>query len=266
MREKILSAFPILVMAAIFCISLPAFATPASVTLEGDPGVWSTIIAFLSNDVVRTILLILGIAGVVIEIATVGSFGVFGVVGVISFVLYFMGNIWAGSMGTASVLLIIGGIVLIIIEIFVIPGFGVAGVAGAVAVLVSLIIAAPNPATAIWSVFIALAVAIGIIWITLKNKKTRKLWSKLILSNRTANKDGYIAADPSLPKYEGAKGIALTTLRPAGSAIFGGDKVDVVTQGEYIDEGSKIEVILIEGTRVVVRSILEISSDNEIVK
>ena len=56
-------------------------------------------IHFLTNDIVRTVLLIIGIAGVVIEIATVGSFGAFGTIGIIAFVLYFMGSIWAGSLG-----------------------------------------------------------------------------------------------------------------------------------------------------------------------
>ena len=48
-------------------------------------------------------------------------------------------------------------------------------------------------------------------------------------------------------------GIALTVLRPAGTALIDGSRLDVVTSGEYIDAGATVEVILVEGSRIVVR-------------
>jgi membrane-bound ClpP family serine protease len=44
-------------------------------------------------------------------------------------------------------------------------------------------------------------------------------------------------------------------LHPAGKARFGTQLVDVVTQGEYLDAGVKVEVIERRGNRVVVRAI-----------
>lgn len=263
MREKMLLILPFLLMATVLVLSLPALALNfASITVEGQSDLWTSVIVFLANDVVRTILLILGIAGVVIEVATVGSFGAFGAVGTVAFILYFLGNIWTGSLGVVSILLLVIGIVLIIMEIFVIPGFGISGIAGMVAVLVSLVIASPNPATAVWSVLIALTIAVAIIIFTLKNKKTRKFWHRLILFQKSEKDQGYISADPSLQKYLAAKGVALTVLRPAGSAMINGDKVDVVTSGEFIEPGSEVEVVLIEGTRVVVREIPRENREN----
>ena len=122
MRLGKMLVFTGLLIAVVVGLSLPALATsPATITVEGQADIWDHLFIFLTNDIVRTVLLIIGIAGVVIEIATVGSFGAFGTIGIIAFVLYFMGSIWAGSLGVGAVILLIGGIVLLLLEAFVIP-------------------------------------------------------------------------------------------------------------------------------------------------
>ncbi len=207
----------------------------------------------LTNPVVSTILLILGLTGVAVEIATVGSFGIFGAVGSLSFLLYFLGSFWYGSLSPLSLWLLVIGLALLAVEIFAIPGFGVCGVLGILSVLAALILAAPKPQEAIWSLLIALAVAAILIWLSLKNRRTRKLWKRLILSQRLDDAEGFVSADPALAHFLGEHGRSLTTLRPAGSARIGEEKVDVVTQGEFIEADRPIEVIQVEGVRVVVR-------------
>jgi membrane-bound serine protease (ClpP class) len=64
---------------------------------------------------------------------------------------------------------------------------------------------------------------------------------------------GLSAAD--LASLLGAIGVASTTLRPAGIARFGDDFVDVVSEGSFIEAGSRIQVIEIEGHRVVVKEV-----------
>lgn len=51
----------------------------------------------------------------------------------------------------------------------------------------------------------------------------------------------------------GARGVATSKLRPAGSAEIDGRTVDVLTLGEYVDAGTPVEVIGVEGTQVTVR-------------
>jgi membrane-bound ClpP family serine protease len=51
----------------------------------------------------------------------------------------------------------------------------------------------------------------------------------------------------------GETGIALTKLRPAGKAQINGRRVDVITQGQMLDEGCPVEVIEVSGIRIVVR-------------
>jgi membrane-bound serine protease (ClpP class) len=56
---------------------------------------------------------------------------------------------------------------------------------------------------------------------------------------------------PSLPI--GTLGTALTALRPAGIASFGGRRIDVVSEGDFIEAGEPLEIVRDEGTRVIVR-------------
>lgn len=224
-----------------------------SYTVEAEQSFQDRIGRFLSNPIVTTILLTLGIAGVVIEIVTAGSFGVFGAVGVLGFALYFIGAFFAGNLGWGAVILLAAGIILLLLEIFVIPGFGVPGILGILAILTSLCFVAPNFQHAVISLGIALVLAVIIIVITVKNKKTRQVWSKLILFQKQENAEGYVAPSSDLSRFLGQRGKSLTVLRPAGSAEIAGERVDVVTNGEYIEPNRPILVILVEGLRVVVK-------------
>ena len=51
------------------------------------------------------------------------------------------------------------------------------------------------------------------------------------------------------------KGIVLTPLRPVGMCGFGGQRVECVAEGGYVDKGKEIAVIDVESTQVTVREI-----------
>lgn len=51
----------------------------------------------------------------------------------------------------------------------------------------------------------------------------------------------------------GKEGAALTALRPAGTAVIEGRKVDVVSEGDFVSPGDPIVVVRDEGLRVLVR-------------
>jgi membrane-bound serine protease (ClpP class) len=57
------------------------------------------------------------------------------------------------------------------------------------------------------------------------------------------------------PVQLGLSGTAQTTLRPAGKAEFEGQVLDVVTQGDYIDPGTSIRVVGVDGLRVIVERV-----------
>lgn len=55
------------------------------------------------------------------------------------------------------------------------------------------------------------------------------------------------------PELVDQSGTALTNLRPSGTALIGGRRVDVVTEGPMVERGSPVQVVAVEGIRVVVR-------------
>ena len=207
-------------------------------------------IGFLSNPIVSGFLLLIGIAGLAIEIFTGGSFGIFGVAGILGFVLFFMGNFLAGHVTAAAVLLFGAGVLLIALEIFVLPGFGVAGIGGILAIFASIILAAPTVGQGIVTLVIALVGSVLLVVLSFKNRKTRKFWTKLQLHHTEA---GYTSSEGRFDHYQGKEGKAVTVLRPAGTAEIEGNRVDVVTHGEFLEPETPIEVILVEGARIVVR-------------
>ena len=80
----------------------------------------------------------------------------------------------------------------------------------------------------------------------------------MILGVRQENSAGYVAQGSNLSRFQDQTGIAASPLRPAGVAEIAGERVDVVTEGGFIPAGSRIQVIKVEGVRVVVKQINEV--------
>jgi membrane-bound serine protease (ClpP class) len=77
----------------------------------------------------------------------------------------------------------------------------------------------------------------------------------LVLKTGLSAAQGYAAAPESDMRWLGKRGRASSPLRPAGIAEIDGERVDVVSDGELIDAGQVIEVVRVDGNRVVVRRI-----------
>ena len=73
----------------------------------------------------------------------------------------------------------------------------------------------------------------------------------LILEHSQHAEAGWVASDTDT-SLEGAEGEVFTALRPAGTIIINGKRVDAVADGSFIDKGEKVRVIEIHGNRVVV--------------
>ena len=81
-----------------------------------------------------------------------------------------------------------------------------------------------------------------------------KLVRALILRTSQNSADGFQAAPQELAALAGQSGQSLSPLRPAGVALIAGQRVDVVTNGEFIESETEVEVVAVEGSRVVVQS------------
>ncbi|MHB8126301.1 MAG: NfeD family protein [Desulfitobacteriaceae bacterium] len=149
--------------------------------------------------------------------------------------------------------LFIFGIILLALELFVVPGFGVSGILGIASLVVGIIYVSDTWYEAVFFSFGTLVILGILVYISFRFKATKKMWQKLSLNTRQSNKTGYSAPKPNYEDYIGRQGTALTQLRPAGTAEFQGERVDVVTEGGFIKAGTQVIVIAVEGVRIIVR-------------
>jgi membrane-bound serine protease (ClpP class) len=57
----------------------------------------------------------------------------------------------------------------------------------------------------------------------------------------------------------GRTGTALTALRPSGTAIIDDERVDVVSQGDFLSAGTAVQVVNVSGSRVEVKGVRELA-------
>lgn len=86
------------------------------------------------------------------------------------------------------------------------------------------------------------------------SKKNAGMIDELVLDERQQNRDGYTSVvDKS--RFLGKEGVCVTDLRPAGTITVDGEPVDVVTEGNFVKQGTAVKVINVDGSRVLVRQI-----------
>ena len=126
-------------------------------------------------------------------------------------------------------------------------------VIGAVAIVGSIIMAGGNPMHMAISVLIALAIAtIGVVIIIKFFGKKLHLLNKMVLMDATDTESGYVS---NVNRVELVGRIAKTStpLRPPGTIELDGERIDVVSEGSYIDRGKSVIIVKVEGSRIVVR-------------
>lgn len=153
-------------------------------------------------------------------------------------------------------LLFILGIVLVVIE-FLMPGFGIAGILGVVSLVVGIVLVSQLVSILVLILIIAavLVIIAGLLVFMYKSATKGGRMSKLLLNTNTSKEEGFTSTLDIEEDLVGLEGIAETILRPAGTGLFGKRKIDVVTEGEFIQRGSKIKIVKIEGFRVIVEEI-----------
>jgi membrane-bound serine protease (ClpP class) len=218
------------------------------------------VVRFLNNPIVSSILIMIGFFGLIVEIKSPG-WGVPGTAGLIALALFFGSSYILQLASVIEILMFVAGLGLLLLEIFVIPGFGITGISGIALILLSIFLSlvGTDPfldmnsvSMAIIQLSVALLVALFLIFLLAKFLPKSNLFKKFILSEEEKADAGYTSRK-NLNELLGAEGIALTTLRPAGTAEINGKRVDVVTDSEYIENGKPIIVTAVEGMRVVVK-------------
>ena len=148
------------------------------------------------------------------------------------------------------------GVGLLVLEAFM-PGFGVAGISGIVAEAVAVVLTwnQHGPIAALGMLLIILSVIAIAISMSLRSATNGRLSkSRLILHETESNEAGYRSAE-DMEVFLGREGQTTTVLRPTGMAEFDGVKLNVVSEGEFIQAGTAVRIVRIEGSRVLVRPV-----------
>jgi membrane-bound serine protease (ClpP class) len=218
------------------------------------------VVRFLTHPVVSSLLVTVAMLGIIIELRTPG-FGIPGALGLTSLGLFLWGHWLVQLAGWEELLLALAGIALLALEFFVIPGFGIAGVLGILALLAGLVLSllgsggnAPEfIVAATGRVVFALLLALAGSFVLLRFLPRLPLGRSLILNTRLEADTGYTSAPTTDGGWLGRQGHAVSPLRPAGIADIDGQRVDVVSDGGFIDAGEPIRVERVDGNRIVVK-------------
>lgn len=218
-------------------------------------------------ELLSPLLLVGGLLGLYIEFKTPG-FGLPGTVGIFLVALWFWGHHIAGLAGMGEILLFLLGLVLLIVELLLIPGFGVVGITGLVLMAAGLFLATvphypgvpwyrPDPndlARSVVMMSASLAAAFAGMAILARYLPRTSVFQKLALSAAVGSAEGYRAA-PSHPNWVGRRGVAATVLRPAGIGEFDGQRVNVITRGQFVEAGRPIVIVEAKGHRMLVEEV-----------
>jgi membrane-bound ClpP family serine protease len=228
------------------------------------------LVDFLRDPWTSVVLVMVGITCLILELKMPGV-GLPGIISAICFLLFFWSHSQvSGQIVWLAFLLFLLGLVLIGLEIFVVPGFGVTGISGIILVLGSIGLVAyghwprsneewlgygqalgPFTLSIIGAIVLAFFLARYLPHIPYANRLMLKPQGE-------ADEFGEAVEDsihPEMAALLGAIGVAATPLRPAGKVQFGDDFVDVVAEGSYVLPGSRVQVVEIEGNRVVVKEV-----------
>jgi membrane-bound serine protease (ClpP class) len=240
---------------------LKAIGHPQAQIITTEPNWAEGVVGFLTNPLVAPLLLSLGILGLVFEIKT-GAFGIGGILSLVSLGMFFGSSLLLGLAGWEEVLLLGLGAIALAVEIFILPGFGVAGVLGVLAIVTSMVLAmighhpsSGDVAQALAVLGESLLITFAVIYAWLRHLPNSGRFRGLLLQGAVHKSQGFVSA-PNRVDLVGRDGVAVTDLRPSGTARVGEERLDVVTEGEYVPQGSRVQVVQSDGYRHVVRAVL----------
>lgn len=208
------------------------------------------LVGFLTNPIVVFILLQIVSILFVTSLFSPGI-GNGAMLGSILIMMFFLAHIIAGYTSIWTLLLFLIGVVLIIFEIFI-PGM-VVGIIGLLAVISSILISGVSFIITAYAIATALIVAIigMVVMMKLFGKKLSML-NRMVLTDATDTESGYVSNVNRTELLE-KEAVTVTALRPSGVAMLDGERLDVVSEGSFIDVDRKVIIIKVEGSRIVVR-------------
>lgn len=141
---------------------------------------------------------------------------------------------------------------LIVAEVYLVPGFNIVGIVGFLTILFALGFAFFEIGLlgGILSLIGTLGLGGGLFYWMWNSGA----WDRFVLAtNLRTDESLAIRESEHRSSYLGKSGVAITPLRPTGVAEIDGERIEVVTEGEFIAAGSRIRVVAMDRRRYFVR-------------
>ena len=148
------------------------------------------------------------------------------------------------------------GTVLLVLEAFM-PGFGVAGISGVVLQVAVVVMTWFNhgPLAALGMTLVILSIITIAVSMSIRSATNGRLSKSNIVLNETESTEAGYRASDDMNVFLGKEGETTTVLRPTGMAEFDGVKLNVVSEGEFIQPGTRVRIVRVEGSRILVHTV-----------
>ncbi len=220
------------------------------VTIGATPG--EQLARLITEPTIAGLLLSFGVLGITVEFWTPG-FGLPGIAGLACLGLFFGGHLLAGVGGWEAAALFLLGLGLLGTEVFL-PGFGIFGLAGLVSLLGGVYLFTGGGPEAITAIATAVVITLAGTILVLRFAARRGLLLRLTLPARLGKAEGFSSHDEA-SDLAGQMGVAATPFRPAGIIEVAGRRVDAVSEGGFVSAGTPLQVLRVEGGRIIVREV-----------
>ncbi|WP_165245995.1 NfeD family protein [Paludisphaera soli] len=242
-----------------------------AIRVEG-PGWVDSLVTVLTDPYVSWLLLFIGLFMMVLELKLPGI-GLPAITSATAFMLFFWSHYLSGTADQLEIILFLMGLLSLAVELFVLPGFGVFGMSGILMMLASIVMASH---TFTWPTqeyeyremgLTLIQLTLSLVGVSIGAMVLARYFPVIPIFNRLILKPepwvAVEAADPAIkPSMEGYESLAFligetgrttSPLRPTGKARFGNLLIDVTADNFYIEPDSLVEVIDVQGSRVIVK-------------
>ena len=160
---------------------------------------------------------------------------------------------WAQNVGPAPwIALLIIGYCLVVVEMYI-PGFGLPGLSGLLCLIVSIFFLSGGVVTRGLLLMLIVAVLLGVaLFFSMRSAARGRLSrSRMVLHETSTSPETMTSEYAGLVGHSGQ---SVTALRPSGVALIDGQRLNVMTDGEFIPAETKVNVVRAEGNNVFVRA------------
>jgi membrane-bound ClpP family serine protease len=152
-----------------------------------------------------------------------------------------------------GVLLFIAGFVLIGIEMIT-PGLHAPGIIGFACLIAAIFLVSDTLVEGVIITLIVLTL-IGIMLAVILGMLSNGVLKSPIILKEEQNKDkGYLSSN-DLNYLLGRQGIAISDLRPTGTANFDGIEFDVISEGKYVSKDTRLVIYKVQGSKLIVKAL-----------